>query len=48
MTHAEASKIISESSGTQFDPAVVAAFRAASTAFDEARQKLLDAPSHSH
>ena len=37
MTHAEASKVIDEGSGTQFDPAVVAAFRAASTAFDEAR-----------
>ena len=46
MTHAEASKIIGEGSGTQFDPAVVAAFRAASPAFDEARQKFLDAPSH--
>ncbi len=44
MTHAEASKIIGEGSGTQFDPAVVAAFRAASAAFDEARQKFLDVP----
>ena len=41
MTHAEASKVIGEGSGTQFDPAVVVAFRAASTAFDEAREKML-------
>jgi hypothetical protein len=44
MTHAEASKIISEGGGTQFDPSVVAAFRAASTAFDEAREKMADVP----
>ena len=41
MTHAEASKVIDEGSGTQFDPTVVVAFRAASTAFDEARQKMM-------
>jgi len=43
-THSEASNIISEGSGTQFDPSVVAAFRAASTAFDEARQQMAAAP----
>ena len=41
MTHAEASNVIGEGSGTQFDPAVVGAFRAASAAFDEARQKMM-------
>jgi putative two-component system response regulator len=45
LTHAEASKIISEGSGTQFDPAVVAAFGAASTMFDEARRKMAEVSS---
>jgi HD-GYP domain-containing protein (c-di-GMP phosphodiesterase class II) len=44
LTHAEASRVISEGGGTQFDPTVVAAFRAASTAFDEARRKMAEAP----
>jgi hypothetical protein len=41
MSHDEASKVIGDGSGTQFDPAVVVAFRAASTSFDEARQKMM-------
>jgi len=41
MTHVEASNVIGEGSGSQFDPAVVGAFRAASAAFDEARQKMM-------
>ena len=41
MTHADASKVVAEGSGTQFDPAVVAAFRAVSSAFDEARREMM-------
>jgi len=44
MTHAQASKIISEGAGAQFDPSVVAAFLAASAAFDEARKTMADQP----
>jgi putative two-component system response regulator len=40
LTHAEASQVISDGSGTQFDPSVVAAFRASSAAFDDARRKM--------
>jgi HD-GYP domain-containing protein (c-di-GMP phosphodiesterase class II) len=45
LTHAEASKVINEGSGTQFDPAVVAAFRTASVAFDDARRKMAEVSS---
>ncbi len=40
MSHAEASRIIGQGSGTQFDPAVVAAFNAAAGEFDAARGRM--------
>ncbi|MFN7396672.1 MAG: HD-GYP domain-containing protein [bacterium] len=40
MSHAEASGIIGQGSGTQFDPAVVAAFNAAAGEFDDARGRM--------
>ncbi len=40
LSHREAAQIIDEGSGTQFDPAVVAAVHAATIAFDEARARL--------
>ena len=44
LTHAEASQAICDGSGTQFDPSVVAAFRATSAAFDDARGKMAGVP----
>lgn len=44
LSHAEARRVIEEGRGTHFDPAVVAAFQAQDTAFDQARLRLREAP----